>query len=162
MAYEVVTAASQGILADLISGLGYLQAVKLDGGGDGVSVPLTGDATFGLGADVRRIALGEGLGTPTFAAISTASSGDQTIVAAVTSKKITVYSYVLVADGTVAVTWKRAATAMSGAMALVVNSGISAHASASSPLFQTGTGEALVLNLSAAIGVRGHLAYVAI
>lgn len=100
--------------------------------------------------------------TISFSSISVAASGDNTIVAADASNKIKVLAYVIVADGTVNVTWKSgAATSLSGAMALVANTG--AVAPATSPggswYLETAVNQALVLNLSAAIGVRGHLTY---
>lgn len=96
-----------------------------------------------------------------YAAISTATSGDQTIISADATKKIKVLSYVVVADGTVAITWKRGSTAMSGAMSLVVNTGVASPLGfpGGGSIFETAANEALVLNLSASIGVRGHLSY---
>jgi hypothetical protein len=101
--------------------------------------------------------------TPKFAVINVSSSGDNTIVATDSVHKIRVLTYVIVADGTVAVKWVNgtAGTAVSGAMSLVANTGVSApfvpvgH-------FETGTTGNLVLNLSGAIGARGHCTYVLI
>lgn len=97
-----------------------------------------------------------------FASVSTASSGDTSLVSAVASNKIKVISYVLVASGTVSVRWYSGAagTALSGAMALVANTGVSAIGSAESWLFETAVNTALVLNLSAAVQVSGHLSYI--
>lgn len=97
--------------------------------------------------------------TPKFAVISASASGDNVLVASVASKKIRVLSYVIMAEGTVAVTFRQGTTAITGAFPLVINTGISA---AFNPLghFETPVTTALNLNLSAAIGVRGHLTYV--
>lgn len=101
--------------------------------------------------------------TPKFAPINVSSSGDNTIVATDSTHKIRVLSYVIVADGTVAAKWVNgtAGTAVSGAMSLVANTGIAAPFS---PVghFETSTTGNLVLNLSGAIGARGHCVYVLI
>lgn len=97
--------------------------------------------------------------TPKFASISVAGSGDNQIVASVSGKKIRVLSYVIVADGTVAAKFRNGTTDVTGAMSLVANTGA---ASGFCPVghFETSATTALNLNLSAAIGVRGHLTYI--
>ena len=99
-----------------------------------------------------------------FAKIDTATSGDNTIVAAFPNRKIRVLNYTVIASGDVSIRWKSASTALSGAMAVATNGGAAPAGAAQSPsgqigLFETAIGEALVLNLSAAIQVSGHLAY---
>lgn len=100
-----------------------------------------------------------------FAKIDTATSGDNTIVAAVPDRQIRVINYTAIASGDVAVRWKSGSvTALSGAMALTSNGGAAPSGTGQSPaghigVFETARGEALVLNLSAAIQVSGHLAY---
>lgn len=94
-----------------------------------------------------------------FVSIDVAASGDNTIVSADAANKIKVVSYVLVADGVVLARWKRGSTNMSGAMSFIANTGVSAIGSTIAHLFETGVNEALIINLSAAIGVRGHLSY---
>jgi hypothetical protein len=126
-------------------------------------VPVSGTVTANQGtpadwrSDLRR---GQ---TIKFAVIDTATSGDNTIVAADASLKHKVLSYVLVCDGTVSVRWKSgAATNLSGAMAFVANTGVAppGFAPAEGHMMETAAAAALVLNLSAAIGVRGHLSYI--
>lgn len=98
--------------------------------------------------------------TPKFASIDVATSGDNTIVAAVASKKIRVLEYAIVCAAATTVIWKSAtAGAITGDMSFAANGGI---ATPFSPLgkFETTAGEALVLNLSAANAVSGHLVYV--
>lgn len=98
--------------------------------------------------------------TPKFASIDVATLGDNTIVAAVPSKKIRVLAYALVCGAATTVIWKSAtAGAISGDMQFAANGGIAAPFS---PIghFETTAGEALVLNLSAANAVSGHLVYV--
>jgi len=99
--------------------------------------------------------------TPLYAVINVSSSGDNTLVAAVTSKVIRVLAYTLVCDNAVAVkfTSGAAGTALTGAMSFAANGG------ATPPYcekghFQTASNTALVLNLSGAVGVRGHLTYI--
>lgn len=100
-----------------------------------------------------------------YAAISASASGDNTIVAASTGQKIVLVSYVVIAAGDVSITWKSgAATNLSGAMALAANGGAAPGAGPLAPsgvagMMETESGQALVLNLSAAVSVGGHLAY---
>lgn len=99
--------------------------------------------------------------TPKFAAIDDATSGNNTLVAAVASKKLRVLSYVLVAAGTVNARFESGAngTALTGQMNLVANTGVS---SGFNPLghFETAANTLLNLELSAAVSVDGHLTYV--
>ena len=96
-----------------------------------------------------------------FAVINAATSGDaNTIVAAVAGKQIRVLSYTLIADAAVTATWKSGTTAISGAMSLPANGG--AAPTCQSGVLQTATGEALMMTLGGAVGVRGHLTYVEI
>lgn len=101
--------------------------------------------------------------TPLFVSINVSTSGDNSLIAAVTSKKIRVLAYSLVCDAAVAVRWYSglAGTALSGAMSFGANGGISAPFS---PVghFETAAATLLNLNLSSAVGVRGHLVYATI
>lgn len=95
-----------------------------------------------------------------YAPISVADpSGGVTLVAAVPGFEIRVVSYTLVSAGTVNVTFRSAATPLTGAMPLVANSGLAPVAAGDSSLFETTFGEALTLLGSAAVGVFGHLTY---
>src|SRR6266705_2834361 len=111
-------------------------------------------------SDTQQVDLRRGQ-TIQFAAISAAANEDNTIVAADATKKIKVLGYVMVSEGTVAVTWKSgAATSISGAMPLVVNTGVAVgggNAPATHWEFETAAAQALVMTLSGAIGVRGHI-----
>jgi hypothetical protein len=95
-----------------------------------------------------------------FGSIDTASSGDNTLVAADAAKKAKLVSYTLISEGTVAVRWKSAANNKSGAMPLITNTGLAMAGSMDAWLLETAVNEALILNLSAAIGVRGHFSYI--
>jgi hypothetical protein len=99
--------------------------------------------------------------TPKWAVIDVASSGDNTIVAAVTSKKIRILSVFLVAAGTVTVRFESGAggTALSGQMNLIANTGFVL------PFSPVGWGETAVttllnLELSGAVSVDGIICYV--
>lgn len=100
--------------------------------------------------------------TPLFAPININTSGDNTIVASPGAKVLRVLSYVLVADGAVAVKWGDTTPQYtSGAMSLAANGGVSAPFSPVGHV-QTASAKGIVLNLSGAVGVRGHLTYISI
>lgn len=99
--------------------------------------------------------------TPKFAAISAASSGNNTIVAAVTGKKIRVLTYTVIATSAVTVQWRSstAGTNLTGAMPYGANGG------ATPPFcpvghFETASGELLNMVLGGAVQVSGHVTYV--
>ena len=95
------------------------------------------------------------------AVIDAATSGDNSIVSAVTGKKIRVLSVVLVSAGTVTVRFESGAggTALTGQLTLAANVGFS---SGYSPVghFETAAGAALNLELSGAVSVDGWIVYV--
>lgn len=98
--------------------------------------------------------------TPKFAVLDAASSGDNTLIAAVTSKKIRVLSLFLVSAGAVNVRFESGAsgTALTGQMNLVANTGFVLPYN---PLgwFETASNTLLNLELSAAISVDGSIVY---
>lgn len=95
-----------------------------------------------------------------FAPIDVAGGGDNTVVAADATRKIKVVSYVIVVDGAVAVRWKSGAGAnLSGAMSFLANGGLVVPEQPSGHVLETAVNQALVLNLSSAVGARGHLSY---
>lgn len=91
------------------------------------------------------------------AAITTASSGDNTLVTAVAGKTIRVYKILLtLAAGTV--TFKDGAgTSLTGAMTL---SGLIMEDPNGNPLFMTSAGNAFIANLSGANQMSGTIWYV--
>ena len=99
--------------------------------------------------------------TPKFAVIDASSSGDNTIVAAVSGKKIRVVSGILVSGGTVNVRFESGAagTALTGQMNLVANTGFIIPFV---PIgnFETATNTLLNLELSAGVAVDGWITYV--
>lgn len=99
--------------------------------------------------------------TPKYAVIDAATSGDNTLVAAVTAKKVRVLALYLVAAGTVNVRFESGAggTALSGQMSLVANTGFVLPYNPAG-WFETASNTLLNLELSAAISVDGTLVYI--
>ena len=89
-----------------------------------------------------------------------ATSGNNEIIAAVAGKKIRVLSALAIAAGTVLARFESGAGGdpLTGQMPLVANSGFSINYN-SAGWFETNVGEALNLELSAAISVDGVLNY---
>lgn len=98
-----------------------------------------------------------------FLAVDVAASGDNTLVAAVTGKKIRVVAFVLVAAGTVTARFESGAggTALTGQMSMAVNTQISAPYNPAG-WFETAAAALLNLELSGAVSVDGFLAYVTV
>lgn len=99
--------------------------------------------------------------TPKFAIIDAATSGDNTLLAAVASKKIRVVSLYLVASAAVTVRFESGAggTALSGQMNLAANGGFVLPYN---PVgwFETASNTLLNLELSGAISVDGGFTYI--
>lgn len=120
---------------------------------------LIGQTAAGL--QTNRVLDGTTALTPKFASIDIAASGDTTEVALVVGKKIRVLAYRFVSAGAVSVRFKSgASTNLTGAMSTGAAGG--GGGAAFNPIghFETASGEALVMNLSAAVQVSGHLCYV--
>jgi hypothetical protein len=102
--------------------------------------------------------------TVKYAKISCAASGDNTLVAAVTSKKIRILELYLISTGTVNVYFADgASTALIGdstnKLALVANKDL--HFGPSQfGITETASGQLLKINLSGAVGVSGYIVYV--
>ena len=98
--------------------------------------------------------------TPKFAAIAASSSGDNTVVAAVAGKKIRVLKYTIVVSGAVTAKFRSSSGIdLTGAMSLAANSGVGG-AFCPIGLLETVASDGLVLNLSSAVSVAGHLTYI--
>lgn len=97
---------------------------------------------------------------PKFAAIAASSSGDNTLVAAVSAKKIRVICAFMIASGSVTVRFEDGAggTALTGQMDLVANSGF-VIPGYDSGWFETSANTLLNLELSGAVNVAGCLSY---
>jgi hypothetical protein len=96
-----------------------------------------------------------------YAIIDAASSGDNTIVPAVTGKKIRVLSLYYLAAGTVTVRFESGAggTALTGQMQHTAQTGCVLGEN-DHGWFETASGELLNLELSGAISVDGCLSYI--
>lgn len=99
-----------------------------------------------------------------YGVINTALIGDTTIVPAIAGMRIRVVGYTALAAGAVVVTWKSDSTALSGPMAIGTTVGLLLTQNQTSDqsefgIIQTAPGEALVLGLSAAVQVGGHINY---
>lgn len=93
------------------------------------------------------------------ASLSAPSSGNNTVVAAVTGKRLAVVSAFLVATAAVSAQFRSGATtALTGAMALAANGGL-VLGGPGVPWLVTASGEALTLNLSGAVAVNGAVVY---
>jgi hypothetical protein len=96
-----------------------------------------------------------------YAAVSAASSGNNTIVAAVAGKRIRVLSCFLVADDAVTAKFQSGAggTDLTGAASLAANGGYVLPFNEGG-WFQTGINTLLNLSLGGAVGVRGAISYI--
>lgn len=97
--------------------------------------------------------------TPKWAIFTVSSSGDNQVVALVSGKKIRVLQWRVSANGSVNTKWRSATTDISGLSYLIQ------YASAGgsySPVgrFETASGAALNINLSAAVSVSGEICYI--
>lgn len=96
---------------------------------------------------------------PNFAKIDANNSGDATIVAAVSGKRIKVIAGFYVVASDLTVKWKSNSTALTGDLP------ISGHSGMILPLCQVGyfvtaVGEALILNLSSGVAIGGSITYI--
>jgi hypothetical protein len=95
-----------------------------------------------------------------FAAIAVSASGDNAVVSAVAGKKIRVVKYTLSAAGSVVVKFRSGSSAdLTGPFALATFGGLGGSYCPLG-LFETAAGESLVINLSGAVSVAGHLTYI--
>jgi len=121
------------------------------------------DAEKDLQVDVKTMPTVTTVGeTKTFktAKIDHATAGDNAIVAAVAGKRVKVYGIVLVVSAAVNCKWRSAVTDLTGDMNFGGKG--EGYAQAVQPpafLLATAAGEALNLNLSAAVAVDGHVSY---
>lgn len=97
--------------------------------------------------------------TITAASVSFSSSGDNTVIAAVSSKVIKVYKVVLVFAGAANITIKDgSSTALTGVMSMLANGSITLD-NDGQPWFTTSASNALVMNISAGVQVSGRIYY---
>lgn len=91
-------------------------------------------------------------------AINFSSSGDNEIVAAVTNKRILVHRLFIVCGAATDITFKRGSTALSGALPMAANGGITFDITGE-PWFTTDLSEAFNINSSNAVQVSGTCYY---
>jgi hypothetical protein len=137
--------------------------VKISWGADGtanetaIASPIPVQGTV----ESNQMTAGGSVVTPKFVTIAASSSGNNTIVAAVTAKKIRVLAAVLMANGTVNAKFQSGAggTDLSGLFYMVANTGAALPYNPAG-WFETGSNTLLNLNLSAAIAVGGCITYI--
>ena len=94
------------------------------------------------------------------AAISIAGMGDNTVVAAVTGQRVKVMHLSLFTSGAVNVQVKSGAgTNLTGAFTFLANQGWAFDAAGGNKAMMTTAGDALVVNLSAAVTVTGYVQF---
>jgi hypothetical protein len=155
-----------------VQGVASMTPLKVDG--SGVTQPVSVSSLPALPAGTNTIGnvsaapqtgavySGTTAVTPQYAVINTNASGPSQILAGTGGKKIRVLSYRFVADADVGVTFRDATAPanLTGAMATGAKGGGGGAAFSPAGHFETGVGNALGINLSAAIQVSGHLTYI--
>lgn len=113
------------------------------------------------GQQVNQLYSGTTALTPKFAPITASASGPTTVIAAVASKKLRILRWSLSANGAVNVNWQSHTTTGTATGLHYMTQFASAGGSyCPVGIFDTAVGEALDLNLSAAVAVGGELTYV--
>ena len=99
-----------------------------------------------------------------FARINATADGANTVVAAVTGKKIRVLGYALsvTAAGTIAIQDTAGVPAVLAQFALAANGGVSYAGGLDAPAFETAVGQGLQVNVPAGVDALGHLVYLEI
>jgi hypothetical protein len=154
--------------ADEIGGVKYPR-LKMTFGADGTATDVSGSdplpvaqtGTAAVGLSSSALYDGTTALTPKYATIAASSSGNNTLVSAVTGKKIRVLAYNFIAGGTVNAKFQSGAggTDLTGLKYCVANSGLVAPFNPAG-WFETASNTLLNLNLSAAVAVGGELVYV--
>lgn len=93
------------------------------------------------------------------AVISFAALGDNTIIAAVAGKKIFIFRLYFIVAAATNITFKKGATALTGAMPFNTNQGIVLDPT-ECPWHQTEIAEAFIINSSIAVQVSGSVGYI--
>lgn len=142
--------------------IGANGGLKVDIVGDtGVASTLDAQSNAGVSLNTKAMLDGATTITPKFAVIAASTSGNNTLVAAVASKKIRVLAYNFIANGSVNAKFQSGAggTDLTGLKYCVVNGGLVAPFN---PVgwFETAVNTLLNLNLSAGVAVGGELTYV--
>ena len=174
-AQTLATVTTVGTVTNLAQMSG--QAISMNAGAVDAGtqrIVLANGAAVVAGIDSASLYNGATAMTPKFATIAESTSGDRTIVAGVTGKRVRVISLRIKAaaasSAPVAYYWRSGVggTAIDGGASNTIpldktgaaGSGGETLQEAKLGWFQTGVGEALVLNLSAAQAVTGSITYV--
>lgn len=137
--------------------------VKVEWGADGTATDTSVAAPMPVQntAESNQMTAGGTVVTPKFAAIAAASSGNNTLIAAVTSKKIRVLAVAFMANGTVNAKFQTGAggTDLTGLFYMVANTGAALPYNPAG-WFETASNTLLNLNLSGAVAVGGCITYI--
>lgn len=137
--------------------------VKPSWGADGTATDTSVAAPMPVQTSVEsnQMTAGGTVVTPKFATIAASSSGNNTLIAAVTSKKIRVLAVAFMSNGTVNAKFQSGAsgTDLTGLFYMVANTGAALPYNPAG-WFETGSNTLLNLNLSAAIAVGGCITYI--
>jgi hypothetical protein len=148
--------------SDDIAGTHYPR-VKPSWGADGSATDASVAAPLPVQSSIEsgQMTVAGAVVTPKFGVIDAATSGDNTLLAAVSGKKIRVLALFLVAAGAVNVRFESGAggTALTGQMNLVANTGFVLPYNPAG-WFETGSNTLLNLELSAAQSVDGSFTYI--
>lgn len=159
---DVTPGSGATVAADNIGGALW-QRVKIGAGANGSATDVSTAAPLPVASSPETGSVFNGATalTPKFAVIDAAGSGDNTIVAAVSSKKIRVLSLFLIASGAVTARFESGAsgTALTGQMNVAANGGFVLPFNPAG-WFETAVTTLLNLELSGAVSVDGSLSYV--
>jgi hypothetical protein len=87
-----------------------------------------------------------------------AASGDLVVVGGSPGMSVAVNGYIVQSAGAATITWKSGSTAKSGALPEAAETGVASGWSQDG-WFHTAKGDDLILNVSAAVQVSGHVSY---
>src|SRR3990167_5464464 len=134
--------------------------VRVESGSTVLAVTGTSNVSGSTVISYPQITLAQGTTvlTPSFASLSFATSGAQTIVSSVANSVVRVLQWNLVAASTNSLQWRSGTSAISGMMAFAANGGISVPYSPVG-LFQGTSGSALNLFSETATSVGGSIVY---
>lgn len=137
--------------------------VKIEWGADGSASDASVAAPVPVQSSIEsnQMTAGGTVVTPKFATIAASTSGNNTLIAAVTSKKIRVLAAAFVSNGTVNAKFQSGAggTDLTGLFYTVANTGAVLPFN-SAGWFETGSNTLLNLNLSGAVAVGGCITYI--
>lgn len=148
--------------SDDISSVQYPR-VKPSWGADGSATDTSVAAPMPVQASIEsnQMTIGGVIVTPKFAAIAASTSGNNTLIAAVASKKLRVLAVAFMSNGTVNAKFQSGAggTDLTGLFYMVANTGAALPFNPAG-WFETASNTLLNLNLSGAVAVGGCITYI--